>query len=496
MSKNQKGKFRSFLGKRKFRFGWYATLITVLVIAVVVVLNMALGAVEDKFALSIDMSPNSITALSEQTLETLSQVDEEVHIYTVYENGTQTESRIQLEAIINKYCAKNGNVKTENIDPVTNPQKINGYTGGSTLSEGAVIMTNADESRVKVINASDFYEYRQNGSTRQVSASFTKAEPRLTAGLLYVISDDTPKVYFLTGHNELASDNCSVLKEQLSNENYEVKDLALGASDAPELEAGDTIMVLSPRMDLTDEEYTTMKTWLEAGGRLMFAANYDVDFAQLPNFSKLLALYNLGFKEGIVMEDQDAASSYYGQPYLLVPTVEEHDATADLSNGRLIVPTARAVQYPDMPLSGIQYKNMLTTSSSAYVKSALTENTDLFTRTDEDEQGTQILAMSAMKQNVDDPTQDIRIVLVGSSDIFGDTSLVNSSNNIEFILSSIQWMVNRDVNVSVRAKTAQNTVLMLPDAGTFWTLAAVCIIAIPVLVLVGGVVVWLRRRHL
>ena len=52
------------------------------------------------------------------------------------------------------------------------------------------------------------------------------------------------------------------------------------------------------------------------------------------------------------------------------------------------------------------------------------------------------------------------------------------------------------MNVSVRAKTAQNTVLMLPDAGTFWTLAAVCIIAIPVLVLVGGVVVWLRRRHL
>ena len=52
------------------------------------------------------------------------------------------------------------------------------------------------------------------------------------------------------------------------------------------------------------------------------------------------------------------------------------------------------------------------------------------------------------------------------------------------------------MNVSVRAKTAQDTVLRIPDAGTFWTLAAVCIIAIPVLVLVGGVAVWLRRRHL
>lgn len=496
MSKNQKGKFRSFLGKRKFRFGWYATLITVLVIAVVVVLNMALGAIEDKFALSIDMSPNSITALSDQTLETLGQVDEEVHIYTVYKNGTQTESRIQLEAIINKYCAKNGNIKTENIDPVNNPQKINGYTNGTSLSEGAVIMTNADESRVKVINASDFYEYRQNRSTGQYSASFTKAEPRLTAGLLYVISDDTPKVYFLTGHNELASDNCSVLKEQLSNENYEVKDLSLGASDAPELAAGDTIMVLSPRMDLTDEEYTAMKTWLEAGGRLMFAANYDVDFEQLPNFSKLLALYNLGFKDGITVEDQNSASSWFYRPDWIVPAIEEHDATASLTDGRLIMPGPRAVQYPDMPLSGIQYKNMLTTSSSAYVKSTVDANTDLFTRSDADELGSQVLAMSAMKQNVEDPTKDIRVVLVGSSDIFADTSLINSSNNIGFIMSAVQWMVNRDVNVSVRAKTAQNTMLMIPDAATFWTLTAVCVIVIPVLVLVGGVWVWLRRRHL
>lgn len=496
MSKNQKGKFRAFLGKRKFRFGWYATLITVLVIAVVVVVNMAAGAIENKFALSIDMSPNSITALSDQTLEILGQVDEEVHIYTVYQNSTQNENRIQLEAIINKYCAKNGNIKMENIDPVSNPQKINGYTGSTSLSEGAVIMTNADESRVKVINASDFYEYRQNSSTGQYSASFTKAESKLTAGLMYVISDDTPKVYFLTGHNELSSDNCSVLKEQLGNENYEVADLTLGAADAPELAAGDTILVLSPKMDLTDDEYDTMKNWLEAGGRLMFAANYDVDFEQLPNFSKLLALYNLGFKDGIVVEDQDSASSWFYRPDWIVPTIEEHDATASLTEGRLILPSARPVQYPDMPLSGIQYKNMLTSSDSSYVKSSVDENTDLLTRTDEDELGSQILAMSAMRQNVEDPTKDIRIVLVGSSDIFADTVLVNSSNNINFILSSIQWMVNRDVNVSVRAKTAESTTLVVPDAGTFWTLAAVCIIAIPVLVLVGGVLVWLRRRHL
>ncbi len=496
MSKNKKSKFRSFLGKRQFRYGWYATLITVLVIAVVVVVNMAAGAIEDRFALSIDMSPNSITSLSDQTLEVLGQVDEEVHIYTVYQNSTQTESRIQLEAIINRYCAQNGNIKTENIDPVSNPQKINSYTDSTSLSEGAVIMTNADESRVRVINASDFYQYYQNSSTGSYSASFTQAESRLTAGLLYVISDDTPKVYFLTGHNELSSDNCSVLKEQLSNENYEVSDLTLGAADAPELAAGDTILVLSPTMDLTDEEYETMRDWLESGGRLMFAANYNVDFEQLPNFSKLLALYNLSFKDGIAVEDQETSSSWLGRPDWIVPTIEEHDATESLTDGRLIMPSARPVQYPEMPLSGIQYKSMLTTSDNAYVKSSLDANTDLFTRTDEDETGSQILAMSAMRQNIDDPTQDVRIVLVGSSDIFADTTLITSTNNIDFILSAIQWMVNRDVNVSVRAKTAQDTVLRIPDAGTFWTLAAVCIIAIPVLVLVGGVAVWLRRRHL
>ena len=92
MSKNKKSKFRSFLGKRQFRYGWYATLITVLVIAVVVVVNMAAGAIEDRFALSIDMSSNSITSLSDQTLEVLGQVDEEVHIYTVYQNSLRPKA--------------------------------------------------------------------------------------------------------------------------------------------------------------------------------------------------------------------------------------------------------------------------------------------------------------------------------------------------------------------------------------------------------------------
>lgn len=496
MSNTQKGKIRAFLGKRQFRYGWYAAAITVLVIAIVVVVNLAVGAIEDKWALTVDVSANSVTTLSNETKEVLDGIDQDVHIYTLFQEGTQAEVRTQLEGIINRYRARNDRITVSNIDPVKDPTRVNSYQKDSatTLSEGSLIVTNGDESRVKTIRYRDLYDTYYNQQTGQQQITGFTAEKQLTSAVMYVTSESTPKVYFLSGHQEVEYSNLSTFRQYLSNENYDVAELSLTGS-APALGAGDTVMVLSPKTDLTDEERDLLKAFLTGGGRMTFAMSPTVEMDKLPNFQSLLSLYGVGFKEGVVIEEENNPTSWINYPYWIVPTMEEHDITKAVkdANGRLIIPSPRGVQLPDMPISGIQYAELLSSSDSAYVKAVDADTSD---RADGDEVGRQILAYSVLDQDYEDSTKDVRILLVGTSDLYMDSVLLTGSNNLDFLMSSMEWLVNRDMSVSIRSKTMKNTTLSIPDAGSFWIVGALVVVVIPVLVLVAGIWVWFRRRHL
>ena len=67
---------------------------------------------------------------------------------------------------------------------------------------------------------------------------------------------------------------------------------------------------------------------------------------------------------------------------------------------------------------------------------------------------------------------------------------------MDFTMSLMRWLVNRDVSVSVYSKTIADTTLRIPDSATAWTLAAIVVIAIPLIFLIAGIVVWVKRRRL
>ena len=479
------------------RYGWYATVLTVLVIAVVIVLNVIVGAAEDKWALKIDASANSITSFTDETYSVLDNLDQEVHIYLLFQNATTSDLRIQLEEITAKYRARNNLITVDTIDPVTEPGRVNQYKDDSTtLSEGSIIVTNADESRVKLIKSSELYSYTLNQQTYSYSVSSFNGESKLTTAIMYVTNEVTPRVFFLTGHNEPAMSNFSLVSGELSDSNYEVDELTLGGE--VELTAGDTVVIICPTTDLTDEEYQTLKDFLDNGGRMLYVNDPTLvsDISNTPNFEKLLDYYALGFKDGIVVEDESSTSNWLNNPLYLIPDVEsESSITENLSGTRLIVPSPGAIAQPEMPLSGYSYENLLTTSDKAYVKSSLSQSSVL-SREEGDEVGEQVLAMSVLHQpDYEDTTKDTRIVLFSSVYLLAD-AFAASSGNLEFSLSVFDWLVNRDVSVYIRSKSIADTTLALPNSATLWMLTAIVVVVIPAIVLIAGIWVWLRRRRL
>ena len=59
------------------------------------------------------------------------------------------------------------------------------------------------------------------------------------------------------------------------------------------------------------------------------------------------------------------------------------------------------------------------------------------------------------------------------------------------------WLVNREEStVSISSKLMANNTLAIPDSATAWTLGAIIVIVIPLLVTVAGIVIWSKRRRL
>ena len=313
----------------------------------------------------------------------------------------------------------------------------------------------------------------------------------MTSARMYVTSDETPRVFYLSGHGELEADSyCTVLTQQLQNQNYDVATLNLTSDTDVTLESGDTVVVVNPVRDLTEAEYETLRTWLADGGRMLFTLQYDTDASVLPNFTKLLDYYQLSFGEGVIQEDASSTSNWNGDYNTLVPNMDsEHDITATLvtNSNYLMMPYGRPINAVTMPESGLQFTDLLTTSAKAVVMNG--EETGL--------PGTHTVAKAMLKANEADADKDVRIVLLGSYYTLADTSLLNYSYNMNFTMNVFNWLVNREEStVDISSKLMANNTLAIPDSATAWTLAAIIVVAIPLIVMVAGIVVWVRRRRL
>ena len=97
---------------------------TALVVAVAVLVNVVLGVVEDNWALSIDLSPSQVTDFAQSTVDTVAEVDEDIVLYLLFEDGTQTELKVQLEEMAKKYHAMNGHITYDFIGPLTEPSRL------------------------------------------------------------------------------------------------------------------------------------------------------------------------------------------------------------------------------------------------------------------------------------------------------------------------------------------------------------------------------------
>ena len=212
----------------------------------------------------------------------------------------------------------------------------------------------------------------------------------------------------------------------------------------------------------------------------------------MPNFAAIAKNVSLSFESGIVVEDEQQTGWWMNSPLYLMPAINrDSDVLSSMQESqRVILPGARAISGPEIPLSGYSYETLLSTSAGAYVCPLL--DSDAIARTPDMPQGRQQLAVSVT--HLEESTgKEMRMVLMGSLYTLVDNSLMNSTYNLDLTSKLIGYLAQRETETYIPVRTLNDDTLTAFTAQQSWRILSI-VLTLPVLALVVGAVVLVRRH--
>ena len=314
---------QQFKGKQ-FRQGSYSSILIVIVIAIIVVINLAASRMPSQYA-KLDITENKLYSIGDQTLDLLNGLNQDVEIYYICQTGNEDD---YISRMLGLYEDSSSHIHVTQIDPVVSPQFAAQYTD-ETVSDNSIVVTCGDA--YKYIAYSDMYTTEIDYSTYSYETTGFDGEGQVTSAIDYVTSDSLPKMYILEGHNEV--ELSSTLKERISRENIETESLSLLTMESVPDDC-DILLINSPQNDLSEAEAQMIIDYLDQGGKVYMISTYTEN--ELTNVNLILNHYGLSRVDGIVVEGN--ANYYYPRyPSYILPAYESHTITSSLSSNNRYV---------------------------------------------------------------------------------------------------------------------------------------------------------------
>lgn len=477
---------------RKFKYGTLATVFTVVFIIAIVLVNILIGYLTDRYVLEIDMTSESRFEISEDTMEVLDDLAEPITITVLAEETTyrdSTELLSNIYEILQRYEAlAGGKLTVRYINPTVNPKIVEQYNTLGDLSSNDVIIESA--RRCKKLSPTTMYnsETSDDGTTYYVGL---RAEQKLTSAILYCTTETVSKAAYIRGHNE--DYYMDELDAMLTTSNYEVDSVILAREDIPD--DVNLIIISSPTVDFSTEEIDKLEAYFAAGG--------DAIVSMTPNTAEELTNLNLFFEEwGIKYTDNivfDSSQALSGYPMYVVPniaTVEGITDNLNLRNQFALIVGGRAIELTNTQTSSDYVTVLMSSSENSYAKNA-NDITYGYDKKEDDTAGPFNLAVMTERYSYDKNLNTTRSsILFVNAGMITDSVLEQSSFlNASYLTAALNFINDYNDAVVIADKDFVSTTLNILTwqvRVVFW----VVVIALPLAILAVGVIVWARRRHL
>ena len=468
---------------------------TFLMTAILVVAFLVLNLYIEKIDLpKFDITEKKVFTLSDASKNELKNVQDNVKVlvYGIPENN-------YIIDLLKQYKNFNDKIDYEIITDDNNPDIITKY--GLQSGYSVIIVENGDKNKIISSYELSSYDY----STGQ---SIDLSENAITNAILNLTIAQKPKVYFLTGHNELSlSEYLSYLLAYLENEVFEYDALDLLKVTAVPDDC-DLIAIMSPRTDLSEQEVTLLTDYINKGGNIIFTSDFlDLTKADLPNWQSILDMYGLTFENGVVYELDE--KYYYitndgkQEPRIFNPHIEDTTITSQIkSDSGLIIESAKRISTVDEETQkslNVTYQNLLTTSENSIFLSDFTQKgvNELYSQTPT----TSLISVKATKNlGTEEEEKKSEIIAIANgffvsniqSSIKADIAQVHLDDNANFFLNSVANLTNREDSITVRKDT--NATTFTPTENERNIIMAIVFLT-PTIIMIIGLGVWSYRRH-
>lgn len=462
---------------RVLKNGAYAAILTAVVLAAVILVNLLVQALPTKYT-EYDISTTGLFTLSDTTKNLLAGLDRDVTAYYLGETGNEDTN---ITRILDRYAGESSHFTWQQRDPVLYPTFAQQY-GAENASSSSVILVCGGRS--VVVDYSSLYEVDYNTYYTTGSLNYTfMAESALTGAISRVTSDSSYLLYQLSGHGELELG--TDLTETLTNANVTVESLnLLSAGSIPEDAA--VLLINTPQVDYSADSIALLRSYLEGGGRLLVTTSLTYD---TPNLDALLAEYGLSRQSGLLVDtDANYYAANYAPTYLL-PAMQVNDITAGVTSGMMIFAPISQGILTDSENEDMTYTSLLSTSSSAFAMQDY-ENATTATPGENDPTGSFDLAVAA-----ESASTGARVVWIGCPNIFvSEIDQMVSGGNSQLLGSIVNWFNGEENAVAIDGKSMSAQSLSVPGTAVIG-LGLLFVIVLPVACIVAGVVIFVIRRR-
>ena len=454
-----------WLKARQTKYVAYAATYILVILAVVVVANV-LG---DRYNKSYDTTSSKRYSLSDQTAKIVKGLKQNATI-TYFNQSTRFADGKDL---LDQYANLSRQVHVEYIDPDKNPQA-------------------AREAGIRNFGTAIV----QVGAKKEEAKSMT--EEGITGAFIRDLKNATRTVCFVAGSGEHQIDNTdreglSNFKDLLTKDNYESQSIdLLQKAEVPE--TCTALVVGGPTRNYEQPEVDAIKKYVEGGGRALLMLDPPLkigrsDIASNDALMNVLQGWGVTLDKDLIIDMNPLGQIVgLGHEVALVTNYESQPIVEGMKGTATGFPLARSMEIRGTDKSSVQ--KLFETSSNSLATANL-GSAAVNVNDPKNKKGPLTLAAAGSYTTGKENSQG-RFVVVGSSS-WAVNGFIDFNGNSDLAMNTINWLSSDEDLISIRPKAPEDRRITMTRGQLSWV-RATSQFMLPMIVVIAGVFVWLKRR--
>lgn len=482
---------------------------TLLLIAILIALFVLINIGVKKLNITaLDFTAEKNYTLTDESKNRVKNINKDVNIYFV--GYTELDGQYVLAK---EYNNVNQKINVEIIDATENIKFAEKY---KVTNESKVIVVECGEIN-KMIYSSDLYTYDSSYNAIDLT------EQKITSAIINVVSDNIPKIYFLSGYTSITMDYDTTTYGNslyyLTNQyiadaalEYDTLDL-LASKKVPD--DCDTLVILTPEKDFDKAVADAIIEYIEKGGNILWLNGVYVKEVKLTNVNRVLEQYGISpFEVGYVYETN--TQNIMGYATCFKPNIQDTDITTDIVNkyGALLLNSTKINVNTDKleDLNVVETDLILSPDTSYYTTNFTGNNSKSDDMNGEFKLGVIMEKTISSKdeeakeddetnENTDENAVTSTLVLYANEKFITDIQLSSDTypmiyqyNNADLFLNSIAYLTDNHEDITLRKSYLDKSTTFSATDGEKNTIIKI-IFVVPVAIIALGIIVWIIRKN-